>query len=74
HCITSQLYVDIVALPPSKGCKGEKNTATATKVASMKLKHHAEGDKGLPQVLQGTYEERAGESGCVPNGTVLPIL
>uniref|UniRef100_A0AAZ3R6G5 Uncharacterized protein n=1 Tax=Oncorhynchus tshawytscha TaxID=74940 RepID=A0AAZ3R6G5_ONCTS len=28
--------------------------ATATKVASMKLKHHAEGDKGLPQT-EWTY-------------------
>lgn len=35
----------------SKGRKGAKNSATAAKVALMKLKLHAAGDKGLPQVL-----------------------
>lgn len=34
----------------SKGRKGAKNSATAAKVALMKLKLHAAGDKGLPQV------------------------
>ncbi|KAM8881690.1 AN1-type zinc finger protein 1 [Synchiropus picturatus] len=33
----------------SKGRKGAKNSATAAKVALMKLKLHAAGDKGLPQ-------------------------
>lgn len=36
--------------PPNKGRKGAKNAATAAKVALMKLKMHAAGDKGLPQV------------------------
>lgn len=35
----------------SKGRKGAKNAATAAKVALMKLKLHAAGDKGLPQVV-----------------------
>ncbi|XP_029384514.1 AN1-type zinc finger protein 1 isoform X3 [Echeneis naucrates] len=34
----------------SKGRRGAKNSATAAKVALMKLKLHAAGDKGLPQV------------------------
>lgn len=34
----------------TKGRKGAKNSATAAKVALMKLKLHAAGDKGLPQV------------------------
>ncbi|KAL4635268.1 AN1-type zinc finger protein 1 [Arapaima gigas] len=38
-----------VAQPPSKGRKGARNSATAAKVALMKLKLHAAGDKGLPQ-------------------------
>ncbi|XP_068160371.1 AN1-type zinc finger protein 1 [Antennarius striatus] len=33
----------------SKGRRGAKNSATAAKVALMKLKLHALGDKGLPQ-------------------------
>ncbi|XP_077410479.1 AN1-type zinc finger protein 1 isoform X2 [Vanacampus margaritifer] len=33
----------------SKGRKGAKNSATAAKVALMKLKLHAAGDKSLPQ-------------------------
>lgn len=36
---------------PSKSRKGLKNSATAAKVALMKLKLHATGDKGLPQVF-----------------------
>ncbi|XP_059380086.1 AN1-type zinc finger protein 1 [Carassius carassius] len=40
--------------PPSKGRKGAKNPATAAKVALMKLKMHASGDKGLPQT-ERTY-------------------
>lgn len=35
----------------SKGRRGAKNSATAAKVALMKLKLHAAGDKGLPQVI-----------------------
>ncbi|XP_017261939.1 AN1-type zinc finger protein 1 isoform X1 [Kryptolebias marmoratus] len=38
----------------SKGRKGAKNAATAAKVALMKLKLHAAGDKGLPQT-ERTY-------------------
>ncbi|XP_056869647.1 AN1-type zinc finger protein 1 [Takifugu flavidus] len=38
----------------SKGRKGAKNSATAAKVALMKLKLHAAGDKGLPQT-ERTY-------------------
>ncbi|XP_028290428.1 AN1-type zinc finger protein 1 [Gouania willdenowi] len=38
----------------SKGRRGAKNVATAAKVALMKLKLHATGDKGLPQV-ERTY-------------------
>lgn len=33
-----------------KGHRGAKNSETAAKVALMKLKQHATGDKGLPQV------------------------
>lgn len=33
----------------TKGRRGAKNSATAAKVALMKLKMHAAGDKGLPQ-------------------------
>uniref|UniRef100_A0A672KSR2 Uncharacterized protein n=1 Tax=Sinocyclocheilus grahami TaxID=75366 RepID=A0A672KSR2_SINGR len=33
--------------PPSKRRKGAKNAATAAKVALMKLKMHASGDKDL---------------------------
>ncbi|XP_041737062.1 AN1-type zinc finger protein 1 isoform X2 [Coregonus clupeaformis] len=50
---TQELVQKIVeskkALPPRKGRKGAKNAATAAKVALMKLKLHAAGDKGLPQ-------------------------
>ncbi|KAF6737666.1 AN1-type zinc finger protein 1 [Oryzias melastigma] len=38
----------------SKGRRGAKNAATAAKVALMKLKLHATGDKGLPQT-ERTY-------------------
>ncbi|XP_028288881.1 AN1-type zinc finger protein 1 [Parambassis ranga] len=38
----------------SKGRRGAKNSATAAKVALMKLKLHAAGDKGLPQT-ERTY-------------------
>lgn len=34
----------------SKRRKGAKNSETAAKVALMKLKMHADGDKSLPQV------------------------
>ncbi|XP_016144951.1 AN1-type zinc finger protein 1-like [Sinocyclocheilus grahami] len=40
--------------PPSKRRKGAKNAATAAKVALMKLKMHASGDKDLPQT-ERTY-------------------
>ncbi|CAL8399605.1 unnamed protein product [Arctogadus glacialis] len=39
---------------PPKGRRGAKSSATAAKVALMKLKLHATGDKGLPQV-ERTY-------------------
>ena len=35
---------------PPKGRRGAKSSAMAAKVALMKLKLHATGDKGLPQV------------------------
>lgn len=37
----------------SKRRKGAKNSATAAKVALMKLKMHADGDQSLPQVGLG---------------------
>ncbi|KAF7691815.1 AN1-type zinc finger protein 1 isoform X2 [Silurus meridionalis] len=40
--------------PTCKGRKGAKNSATAAKVALMKLKLHATGDKGLPEI-ERTY-------------------
>lgn len=39
----------------SKGRRGAKNSATAAKVALMKLKLHAAGDKGLPQVKSSDF-------------------
>ncbi|KAJ8419174.1 hypothetical protein AAFF_G00006730 [Aldrovandia affinis] len=55
---TQQLVKNIVeskkGLPASKGRKGAKSSATAAKVALMKLKLHATGDKGLPQT-ERTY-------------------
>lgn len=39
----------------TKGRRGAKNSATAAKVALMKLKLHAVGDKGLPQVHSSYY-------------------
>ncbi|XP_075903650.1 AN1-type zinc finger protein 1 isoform X3 [Nelusetta ayraudi] len=41
----------------SKGRRGAKNSATAAKVALMKLKLHASGDKGLPQKLRLCHPE-----------------
>lgn len=38
----------------SKGRKGAKTSGTAVKVALMKLKMHADGDKSLPQVKQAS--------------------
>ncbi|KAF7213435.1 AN1-type zinc finger protein 1 [Nothobranchius furzeri] len=49
-----QKIVESKAGSKSKGCKGAKNAATAAKVALMKLKLHAVGDKGLPQT-ERTY-------------------
>ncbi|XP_075439137.1 AN1-type zinc finger protein 1 isoform X1 [Ascaphus truei] len=50
---TQQLVKGIVdskkAAPPSKIRRGAKNSETAAKVALMKLKLHALGDKSLPQ-------------------------
>ncbi|XP_037550272.1 AN1-type zinc finger protein 1 [Nematolebias whitei] len=40
----------------SKGRKGAKNAATAAKVALMKLKLHAAGDKGLPQTERAYFQ------------------
>uniref|UniRef100_A0A673HZN4 Zinc finger, AN1-type domain 1 n=1 Tax=Sinocyclocheilus rhinocerous TaxID=307959 RepID=A0A673HZN4_9TELE len=42
--------------PPIKGRKGAKNAATAAKVALMKLKMHASGDKGLPQTERAYFQ------------------
>ncbi|KAM9308404.1 AN1-type zinc finger protein 1 [Gastrophryne carolinensis] len=51
---TQQLVKEIVdskkSAPSNKGRKGAKNSETAAKVALMKLKLHALGDKSLPQV------------------------
>lgn len=43
-------YSESKDISKSKGRKGAKNSATAAKVALMKLKLHAAGDKALPQV------------------------
>lgn len=43
-------YTESKNVTKSKGRRGAKNSATAAKVALMKLKLHAAGDKGLPQV------------------------
>lgn len=55
---TQELVKTIVeskkSAPASKGRRGSKNSATAAKVALMKLKLHAAGDKGLPQT-ERTY-------------------
>ncbi|XP_068604174.1 AN1-type zinc finger protein 1 [Brachionichthys hirsutus] len=40
----------------SKGRRGAKNSATAAKVALMKLKLHALGDKGLPQAERTFFQ------------------
>lgn len=42
----------------NKRRKGAKNSATAAKVALMKLKMHADGDKSLPQVGLGDFEKQ----------------
>uniref|UniRef100_A0A3Q0SET6 Zinc finger, AN1-type domain 1 n=1 Tax=Amphilophus citrinellus TaxID=61819 RepID=A0A3Q0SET6_AMPCI len=49
-----QKIVDSKHGSKSKGRRGAKNSATAAKVALMKLKMHAAGDKGLPQT-ERTY-------------------
>ncbi|KAM3860530.1 AN1-type zinc finger protein 1 [Diretmus argenteus] len=49
-----QKIVESKAGSKSKGRRGAKNSATAAKVALMKLKLHAAGDKGLPQA-ERTY-------------------
>ncbi|XP_006880561.1 PREDICTED: AN1-type zinc finger protein 1 isoform X2 [Elephantulus edwardii] len=52
---TQKLVKDIIesktAVTVSKRRKGAKNNETAAKVALMKLKLHADGDKSLPQVF-----------------------
>ncbi|KAM8966650.1 AN1-type zinc finger protein 1 [Pelodytes ibericus] len=52
-CATQQLVKEIVeskkSCLPAKVRKGAKNSETAAKVALMKLKLHAVGDKSLPQ-------------------------
>lgn len=40
----------------SKKRKGAKNSETAAKVALMKLKMHASGDKSLPQVSDVCFQ------------------
>lgn len=42
----------------SKRRKGAKNSETAAKVALMKLKLHADGDKSLPQVGFRDFEKQ----------------
>ncbi|XP_058524746.1 AN1-type zinc finger protein 1 isoform X2 [Ochotona princeps] len=52
---TQKLVKDIIDSKTgetSKRRKGAKNSATAAKVALMKLKMHADGDKSLPQKLR----------------------
>ncbi|XP_054479207.1 AN1-type zinc finger protein 1 [Anoplopoma fimbria] len=49
-----QKIVESKDVSKSKGRRGAKNSATAAKVALMKLKLHAAGDKGLPQT-ERTY-------------------
>lgn len=51
YYLVSFLYSESKDGTKSKGRKGAKNSATAAKVALMKLKLHATGDKGLPQVF-----------------------
>ncbi|XP_062918062.1 AN1-type zinc finger protein 1 isoform X2 [Mobula hypostoma] len=52
------------AIPVKKGRTGAKNDATAAKVALMKLKLHAVGDKSIPQKLKLCHGE---------SGNVLPM-
>ncbi|KAL6097711.1 zfand1 [Pungitius sinensis] len=49
-----QKIVESKDISKNKGRRGGKNSATAAKVALMKLKLHAAGDKGLPQT-ERTY-------------------
>uniref|UniRef100_A0A8C8UQZ7 ZFAND1-like ubiquitin-like domain-containing protein n=1 Tax=Peromyscus maniculatus bairdii TaxID=230844 RepID=A0A8C8UQZ7_PERMB len=46
---TQKLVKDIIEVAVSKGRKGAKTSGTAAKVALMKLKMHADGEKSLPQ-------------------------
>ncbi|XP_051538293.1 AN1-type zinc finger protein 1 isoform X2 [Myxocyprinus asiaticus] len=55
--------------PASKGRKGAKNAATAAKVALMKLKMHASGDKGLPQTERTYFQvflPKEAKDSCLP--------
>ncbi|XP_056155699.1 AN1-type zinc finger protein 1 [Lampris incognitus] len=49
-----QKILESKATPVKRRIRGAKNSATAAKVALMKLKLHAAGDKGLPQT-ERTY-------------------
>lgn len=51
-----QKIVESKDLSKSKGRRGAKNSATAAKVALMKLKLHAAGDKGLPQTERSYFQ------------------
>lgn len=51
----------------SKGRRGVKNSATAAKVALMKLKLHASGDKGLPQTERTYFQVYLPKDSKVPN-------
>ncbi|XP_078396784.1 AN1-type zinc finger protein 1 isoform X3 [Cetorhinus maximus] len=52
------------AVPLKKGRKGARNSATAAKVALMKMKLHAVGDKSIPQKLRLCHSE---------SGSALPM-
>ncbi|XP_041046449.1 AN1-type zinc finger protein 1 isoform X3 [Carcharodon carcharias] len=52
------------AVPLKKGRKGARNSATAAKVALMKMKLHAVGDKTIPQKLRLCHSE---------SGSALPM-
>ncbi|KAJ8277616.1 hypothetical protein GJAV_G00077580 [Gymnothorax javanicus] len=70
---TQQLVKNIVeskkGLSTSKRGKGAKNSATAAKVALMKLKLHADGDKGLPQIERTYFQvflPKEAKDTCLP--------
>ncbi|KAG7249612.1 hypothetical protein CRUP_037388, partial [Coryphaenoides rupestris] len=66
---TKELVQKILESKPSaapKGRHGAKSSATAAKVALMKLKLHAAGDNGLPQVERTYFQVR------LPRGSAQP--